>query len=190
VPKGLVSLTLIRLLTASVLCLLLLPWWLCLAPAGLVGRVISDVQAKKVQKMSVIGTWKVLMATAVIPLLHIGYTYCFWSALGTVAGLGWLFFAPICGLIAMFSTEDSIRILQSLNGLWLLLRQRDIGQKLYEMRKELHREVRELQEEQHWLDSLDKTTRKSLDRVQAFQDTTTVSDKLPLEQKPGVKKDE
>jgi len=188
VPKGLLSLTLIRLITASILCLLLLPWWLCLAPAGLVGRVISDVQAKKVQKMSVIGTWKVLMATAVIPLLHAGYTMCFWSALGQVAGLGWLFFAPICGLIAMYSTEDSIRILQSLNGLWLLLRQSDIGQKLYEMREELHKQVRELQEEQHWLDSLDKKTRSSLDRVQVFQDTTNVTDKLALEK--GVDKKE
>ena len=174
VSRTLVMLTLVRFLTVGVLCLLLLPWWLCLAPAGLVGRVISDVQAKKVQKMSVIGTWKVLMATAVIPLLHVGYTMCIWSALGKVRpafpklfldiagamsqtltleqprlllcaslghcahqlsrfshhsipvtdsvescyldlqvwGLGWFFFAPVGGLVAIYATEDSIRIMQ------------------------------------------------------------------------------
>jgi len=171
VSRTLVVLTLVRFLTVGVLCVLLLPWWLCLAPAGLVGRVISDVQAKKVQKMSVIGTWKVLMATAVIPLLHVGYTTCIWSALGKVWGLGWFFFAPVGGLVAIYATEDSIRIMQSLNGLLLLLRQADVGQKLYEMRERLQEDVTKLQEEQNWLDSLDKNTQKTLHRLEAVQYT-------------------
>jgi len=42
------------------------------------------------------------MATAVIPLLHVGYTFCFWSVLGKVGGLGWFFFAPVGGMIAIY----------------------------------------------------------------------------------------
>jgi hypothetical protein len=46
-----------RVLLRCCCCILLI---ICLGMfAGLVGRVISDMQAKKVQKMSVIGTWKV-----------------------------------------------------------------------------------------------------------------------------------
>jgi hypothetical protein len=43
------------------------------------------------------------------------------------------------------ATEDSIRVLQSLNGLLLLLRHKDIGLKLFEMRESLQKEVQQLQ---------------------------------------------
>jgi hypothetical protein len=43
------------------------------------------------------------------------------------------------------ATEDSIRVLQSLNGLLLLLRHKDIGLKLFEMRESLRKEVQQLQ---------------------------------------------
>jgi len=52
--------------------------------------------------------------------------------------------------------------MQSLNGLLLLLRQADIGQKLYEMRERLQEEVRQLQEDQHWVESLDKKVMTAL----------------------------
>ena len=51
---------------------------------------------------------QVLMATAVIPLLHVGYTVCFWSALGKVGGLGWFFFAPVGGMIAIYGERHEI----------------------------------------------------------------------------------
>jgi hypothetical protein len=116
VSRTLVMLTLVRFLTVGVLCVLLLPWWLCLAPAGLVGRVISDVQAKKVQKMSVIGTWKVLMATAVIPLLHVGYTTCIWSALGKVrsALAKKTYFSTLLGAVWHYTSESSRPVVLSL----------------------------------------------------------------------------
>eukprot|EP00281_Chroomonas_sp_CCMP1168_P023676 CAMPEP_0206235776 /NCGR_PEP_ID=MMETSP0047_2-20121206/13344_1 /ASSEMBLY_ACC=CAM_ASM_000192 /TAXON_ID=195065 /ORGANISM="Chroomonas mesostigmatica_cf, Strain CCMP1168" /LENGTH=797 /DNA_ID=CAMNT_0053660031 /DNA_START=59 /DNA_END=2452 /DNA_ORIENTATION=- len=167
---ALLARTLFRVMTALVMAIFLLPWWLCLSPAGLVGRVISDMQAKKVQKMSVIGTWKVLMATAVIPFLHLLYTACIWFDLGQVAGLGWFFFAPVGGMIAIYATEDSIRVLQSLNGLILLLMHKDIGSELYDMREKLHQEVQQLQEEQQWLKSIDSKTKQSLKRVEKFEE--------------------
>jgi len=46
------------------------------------------------------------MATAVIPLLHILYTGCFWMSLGKVPGLVWFFFAPVGGMIAIYGASQ------------------------------------------------------------------------------------
>ncbi|EKX45073.1 hypothetical protein GUITHDRAFT_139343 [Guillardia theta CCMP2712] len=169
---------LMRVLTLVSLALPIFPWILSLAPCGLIGRVVSDIQARKVKKMSVIGTWKVLMASAFVPLIHVIYTACCWSSFGRVAGLLWFFFAPLAFVFMIFASEDEIRIFQSLNALLLIFRNKDIGNELYHRRTQLRKELLALQQEQRWLSGIDSSLKQTLERRQsASNDFFTIDDK-------------
>jgi hypothetical protein len=57
----LLCLTALKLLHLLLFGCFLFPWMLCAAPVSLLLSVGSDQKAKEVQKMSVKGTWKVLL---------------------------------------------------------------------------------------------------------------------------------
>mmetsp|Transcript_35139 Transcript_35139/g.79980 ORF Transcript_35139/g.79980 Transcript_35139/m.79980 type:complete len:774 (+) Transcript_35139:33-2354(+) len=184
----LIQTTFLRLATLMVTSLCLLPWWLSCAPAGLVGRVIADLQARKVKKMSVIGTWKVLIATAAMPVLHMVYTTSIWLAFGQTIGLVWFFFAPLGGVMAIYATEDGIRMMQSLNALLLLLGRKDIGTDLFHMREKLKNDLLKLQEEQQWITGLDETVQASLKHnLESGGDGSPPGPSWPAGQRPKKK---
>lgn len=159
--RRLIFTSVFRLATLICFSILLLPWWLSFAPSALVGRIVSDVQAKKVRKLSVIGTWKVLIACVVVPLFHLLYTACFSFTFGALAGVVWFFAFPLGGMVAVYATEDGIRMMQSLTALLLLVRDNKVGQHLYNDREALRQTLYALEEEQQWL-KLDESTRDYL----------------------------
>lgn len=79
-----------------------IPWIVCGAPVGLFLSVISDLKAKEVQKMSVKGTWKVLMSLVVLPILHFCCVVAISLSFGEVPALVWFFFAPVGAVLAIF----------------------------------------------------------------------------------------
>mmetsp|Transcript_57698 Transcript_57698/g.141522 ORF Transcript_57698/g.141522 Transcript_57698/m.141522 type:complete len:768 (-) Transcript_57698:455-2758(-) len=148
-----------------------IPWVVCAAPVGLFLSVVSDIKAKEVQKMSVKGTWKVLLSTVVLPVLHVCCTVGAGLSFGEIAALIWFFFAPLGAVAAIFAFEDGVRLVKSLNAYFLLLRKKDVGQQLFEFRESLKRDIRKIKEENNWLDQLDKETRKRLETRQSFTET-------------------
>uniref|UniRef100_A0A7S4KUF0 Phospholipid/glycerol acyltransferase domain-containing protein n=1 Tax=Guillardia theta TaxID=55529 RepID=A0A7S4KUF0_GUITH len=136
--------TLHRLSMALLLVALLLPWWLCVAPVSLCIAVVSDWQARKANKMSVKGTWKILAGTAVIPLTHFLCTCAFWFTFGEFVGLVWFFTAPVGGMLAIYATEESFQLLKSLNSLLFVLANKNAGEQLYNLRESLRKEALEL----------------------------------------------
>jgi len=153
-----------RLMSVLTFSVILVPWYLSVAPAMLALHVMSDMQARKVNKMSVSGTWKILGAVVVMPILHLWCTSCFWATFGEFGGLVWFFLAPLGGMLAIFAAEEAALVIKSLKGLMFAMSQKDAGQMLYTMRESLKKEVRELIPA---LQSLDPQVRLRLERRQS-----------------------
>jgi len=161
--------TIVRMVMLVLFGAFIVPWALIGAPVGLFLSVISDQKAKEVQKMSVKGTWKILMAPIVLSLLHGVCVACISSTFGEVPSLLWFFFAPVGAVYAIFAAEDGVRLVKSLNALTLLLGNRNIGQQLFEMREGLKKDIRAINKtKNNWLDNLDVPTRQRLEQRQSF----------------------
>jgi len=106
-----------RLVSVLSFSIILVPWYLSVAPAGVLLAVMSDWQARKVNKMSVKGTWKILGGTIVLPIMHFWCTACFWATFGEFGGLVWFFIAPMGGMLAIFAAEEAATLIKSLKGL-------------------------------------------------------------------------
>jgi len=111
------SLSLMRLVSVLSFSIILVPWYLSVAPATMLLAVMSDWQARKVNKMSVKGTWKILGGTVVLPIMHCWCTACFWATFGEFGGLVWFFIAPMGGMLAIFAAEEAALLIKSLKGL-------------------------------------------------------------------------
>jgi len=156
-----------RLVSVLSFSIILVPWYLSVAPAGVLLAVMSDWQARKVNKMSVKGTWKILGGTVVLPIMHFWCTACFWATFGEFGGLVWFFIAPMGGMLAIFAAEEAALLIKSLKGLLFIMRNKDAGQKLSNIREELKTEVRELIP---GLESLDLGLRYRLEKRQSWDE--------------------
>mmetsp|Transcript_15481 Transcript_15481/g.36454 ORF Transcript_15481/g.36454 Transcript_15481/m.36454 type:complete len:802 (-) Transcript_15481:311-2716(-) len=157
-----------RLCVFLIFGVLLLPWYVCVSPAALVVSTIADQQARKVNKRSVMGTWKVLAGVGFVPLYHCFTTSCIWFTLGDMAGLSFFFLAPFFGILAIVATEEGFRLFRSLRSLLFVLKNKDAGQQLCVLRESLKQELHSLQEEYHWLHGLDLDTKQRLEKRQSL----------------------
>lgn len=88
----LLRLTALKLIHLMLFGCFLFPWMLCAAPVSLLLSVGSDQKAKEAQKMSVKGTWKVLLAPFGLILLHTACSVAIGMSFGEIAVLAWFFF--------------------------------------------------------------------------------------------------
>eukprot|EP00277_Geminigera_cryophila_P004919 CAMPEP_0179434102 /NCGR_PEP_ID=MMETSP0799-20121207/18417_1 /TAXON_ID=46947 /ORGANISM="Geminigera cryophila, Strain CCMP2564" /LENGTH=759 /DNA_ID=CAMNT_0021212547 /DNA_START=240 /DNA_END=2519 /DNA_ORIENTATION=- len=164
--------SLMRLVSVLSFSIILVPWYLSVAPATMLLAVMSDWQARKVNKMSVKGTWKILGGTVVLPIMHCWCTACFWATFGEFGGLVWFFIAPMGGMLAIFAAEEAALLIKSLKGLLFIVRNTDAGQKLSNIREELKSEVRELIPALQALE-MDHGLRVRLEKRQSWLDSNT-----------------
>ena len=161
--------SLVRVVTVLVFSVILIPWGLTMAPAGVLLAVMSDWQARKVNKMSVKGTWKILGGVVVLPMLHLFTTSCFWATFGDFGGLVWFFCAPMGAMLAIFTAEEAALLIKSLKGLRTAVLHEDTGHMLFKMREELKKEVRQLIPA---LQSLDPHLRNRLEKRQLLREVS------------------
>lgn len=107
----LVRVTVLKLLHLALFGAILVPWMLCAAPVSLFLSCASDHKAKEVKKMSVKGTWKLLLAPFALILLHVSCSSAIFFSFGEIAALVWVFFGD-CLLPTVLHTVTSFSHLE------------------------------------------------------------------------------
>ena len=104
----------------------------------------------KVHGHDVVGTWKVLVAMMVIPIMHVTYTYTAYAWYGDKGAIIYFFCMPLVSYSSILAQDRLRGIFRSLWPLVASLVVRNRGRTLEAMRSELVQEVKETVENHGW----------------------------------------
>eukprot|EP01147_Barroeca_monosierra_P008391 gene8392-919_t len=131
---------------------LLLPFFLLGLPILFACRVVAEYKAKaavagsnvKLVGRDVKATWKILTATAVIPIYFFAYIILAWLIFSWRAALGTFVCLPVLMLVSLRIWDHYLRVIRSFPPLFLAVFHKDAGKKLLQTRRELKHEIRQL----------------------------------------------
>ena len=145
-----VSMMMWRSLLLVVELLFLLPFMVMGLPILFACRVVSEAKARaavasssvKLVGRDVKATWKILTATAVIPIYFLFYIVMGWVLFNWRVALGLFVCLPMLMLISLRIWDHFLRVLRSFPPLFVAVFNRDAGKRLVETRKALQRDIR------------------------------------------------
>lgn len=151
-----------RLLFVVLYIVAAIPGAIAAAPFFYVSRVISARKAKAAAKRSsvklegrdLLATWKVMISLVGVPLLHLFYTLLFLFFFGETPSIVYFFFMPFVSLLTVRSTEQGVKVLNSIKPLFYAIINRDAGTRLVAKRRQMREEVLSVVKKYNWDRSL------------------------------------
>lgn len=146
------SMILWRMVLFVVELLALLPFMLLGLPILFACRVVSERKARdavagssvKLVGRDVKATWKILTATAVIPIYFVFYIVLAGMLFNWRAALGTFVCLPTLMLISLRIWDHFLRVMRSFPPLFVAVFHRNAGKRLLQTRRELKREIRQV----------------------------------------------